>query len=73
MSKNKHRKIRGKIRQQIRWVIEDQDLWDDDLLIADELNFKPEPKDKIEQPSRSHQKTKLRQPTHRDVDLWIDD
>jgi hypothetical protein len=72
MPKNKQRKPRGKIRQQIRWAIEDQELWDDDLLTSDSIDFKPEAKDKHEKSNQNRKKGKNRPPTHRDFDIWID-
>ena len=73
MPKNKQRKLRGKIRQQIRWAIEDQNLWDDDLLTFDSFDFKPEAKvDKYEAPNQNRKRVKNRPPTHRDFDIWVD-
>ena len=72
MPKNKQRKPRGKIRQQIRWAIEDQNLWDDDLLTLDDIDFKPAVKSKSEKSDLTRNKTKLRQPSHRDIEIWID-
>ena len=35
------RKLRGKLRQQVRWAIDDETLWDDDLLTYDGLDYSP--------------------------------
>lgn len=73
MPKKKQRKPRGKIRQQIRQVIDDNTFWDDDLLMADDIDYKSEIKDKVEQTRPIRKKRKLHQPTHKDIDLWVDD
>ena len=70
MPKKAQRKLRGKIRQHVRWAIDDKN-WEDDLLTADEISFNPEIKEKTNRDKRSRKKANLRQPTHRDQDLWL--
>lgn len=71
MPKKHNRKPRGKIRQQIRWAIEDTSFWDDDLLTADDSFVNPEIKEKDRPSKPLRNKEKVRKNTRTDHDLWL--
>jgi hypothetical protein len=39
MPQYKERKLRGKVRQQIRWAIDDQSMWESEILQRSNFNF----------------------------------
>jgi|GEM_PF-5700952 len=67
MQKHKERKIRGKIRQQVRWAIDDQNLWDSDIVYEGNFKFNSAKDDK-DDTNLLHKKSKVIRPQHRNIE-----